>query len=629
LGGTAEKTMKSHAVAANVFWIKKTSFLKWQKFIKEYAIPKKLGLNAAEEQYRTTLLRSGLELLQKNYVVYQDLYTKADMLHMRKDMRIIESVFGSWKNDYMQLRAKKRADNKEAELFLMRGKLELWKEHFAIANRLSVLEKRAQEHYEIQMKKKSLHVFVEVLEKGIASHKLESALARKNDALLLKTMYQGWRELFLQQTQKRRRERLEGIEAQVLALKMWKIYVDHRKEKNRKLALADRLHHNTLEKLVKLTLLTWKNSIVQKKRRGGVEKTITQKRTRRVYKNIFKILQDLKIRGMKERLGKLGEDQDAVQKKIQESEERIAQVSQERLELFEKVDDLTDNLETLKEENERKGREIERYEEIIKDKEKRQVKLETEVKNKRAKVDELEEVQAQTNKKLAEKTKEDEVAIDNIKEEKEYLNSAIHEVMAEMKAQDRTIVQAEEENISLREKKERYMKESVQAIDDLKKELRLVNEGIDSKDQEVRRSIELIQALERRNQELRIQLHATVIDLERSTVDYRSRVKTLEQKNAELIFETDKLKVENERRGKEIIELHGTAKKYEYEIHYLKSGPQDHRRLPRSRSPLRHALLRSFEDQTFMRIDSRETVHQQHTTSNSLRFFFNSKFIIR
>lgn len=119
----------------------------------------------------------------------------------------------------------------------------------------------------------------------------------------------------------------------------------------------------------------------------------------------------------------------------------------------------------------------------------------------------------------------------------------------------------------------------------------------------------MIQALERRNQELRIQLHATVIDLERSTVDYRSRVKTLEQKNAELIFETDKLKVENERRGKEIIELHGTAKKYEYEIHYLKSGPE-HRRLPRSRSPLRNALLRSFEDQTFMKVD-RETVQQQ------------------
>ena len=47
LGGAAEKTMKNHAVAANLFWIKKTSFLKWHKFIKEYAIPKKLGLNAA------------------------------------------------------------------------------------------------------------------------------------------------------------------------------------------------------------------------------------------------------------------------------------------------------------------------------------------------------------------------------------------------------------------------------------------------------------------------------------------------------------------------------------------------------------------------------------------------------
>jgi len=400
-------------------------------------------------------------------------------------MRIIESVFSSWKNDYLQMRAKKRADNKEADLFLLRGKLELWKVHFVTARRLSELEKRAQEHYEINMKKKSLQVFAEILEKGIASHKLESALTRKNDALLLKTMYKGWRDLFLQQTQKRRRERLEGFEAQALAVKMWKIYVHQQKEKNRKLALADRQHRNTLEKLVKLVIFTWKDSIVQKKRRGGVEKTITQKRTKRVYRNIFKILQDLKIRGMKERLGKLGEAQEEVQKKIQESEERISQVNKERLGLFEKVDELTDSLENLKEENERKGREIERYEEIIKDKEKRQVKLETEVKNKRARVDELEEIQAQTNKKLAEKAKEDETTLDTLKEEKEYLNNAIHEVMAEMKAQDRTIAQAEEENISLREKKERYMKESVQAIDDLKKELRLVNEGIDSKDHEV------------------------------------------------------------------------------------------------------------------------------------------------
>lgn len=48
LGGIAEKTMKNQAIAANVFWIKKTSFLKWHKFIKESAIPKKLGLNAAQ-----------------------------------------------------------------------------------------------------------------------------------------------------------------------------------------------------------------------------------------------------------------------------------------------------------------------------------------------------------------------------------------------------------------------------------------------------------------------------------------------------------------------------------------------------------------------------------------------------
>jgi len=316
---------------------------------------------------------------------------------------------------------------------------------------------------------------------------------------------------------------------------------------------------------------------------------------------------------MKERLGKLGEAQEEVQRKVTESEDRIGQVNRERLDLFEKVDELTDSLEGLKEENERRGREIERYEEIIKDKEKRQVKLEGEVKNKRARVDELEEIHAQATKVLTEKAKEDEITQDAIKEEKEHLNNAIHEVMAEMKAQDRTLVQIEEENISLREKKERYMKESTQAIDDLKKELRMVNEGLESKDQEVRRSIELIQALERRNQELRIQLHATVVDLERSTVDYRSRTKTLEQKNTELIFETDKLKVENERRSKEIIELHGTAKKYEYEIHYLKTGP-DHRTLPRSRSPLRTTLLRSLDAQTSFGID-REAIqngnHQQ------------------
>jgi len=281
LGGSAERTMRNQAVEANLYWVKKTSFMKWQKFIKEFAIPKKLGKNAAEEQHRASVLRFGLNLLKNNYLVSRDLSNKADMLHMRKDMRIIESVFGSWKNDYMQMRAKKRADNKQAELFLLRGKLELWKENFVTANRLAILEKHAQDHYDTKLKKKSLHVFSEIHEKGLAAHKLESALTRKNDNLLVKTMYQGWRDLFLKQTHERRIARFEGIEAQVLAFKTWNTYVQQRKEKNRKLLLADRQCNNTLDKVVKLALQAWRGSITQKKRRTGVEKTISQKKNQK------------------------------------------------------------------------------------------------------------------------------------------------------------------------------------------------------------------------------------------------------------------------------------------------------------------------------------------------------------
>ena len=121
----------------------------------------------------------------------------------------------------------------------------------------------------------------------------------------------------------------------------------------------------------------------------------------------------------------------------------------------------------------------------MKDKEKRQNKLESEVRSKRSLLENLGNENVELRDRLEEKAVDDERGLISIREEKEYLNSAIIQLAADLDEKSKELVDAENQTTSLIEKKDRYLKESSQVIDDLKKEMRMVREGYDSKEQEV------------------------------------------------------------------------------------------------------------------------------------------------
>jgi len=72
-----------------------------------------------------------------------------------------------------------------------------------------------------------------------------------------------------------------------------------------------------------------------------------------------------------------------------------------------------------------------------------------------------------------------------MKGEIEELKDAITQTLKETKEQESIFTENEKEIKLLKERKENYLKESLQAIEDLKRELRLVNEGVGSKENEV------------------------------------------------------------------------------------------------------------------------------------------------
>lgn len=241
---------------------------------------------------------------------------KAEMLGLRREMRIIESVFVGWKRDYMNFKNKKRLNAQQAERFILQKKMNIWKSEHAYAKRLTEASKTAQEVYETSTKKKCFLVFLEILEKGKAISKLERAFTRKNNSSTLKECYQGWRNLYHQKVAIKRRERFEGIEAQGLAFNNWVLFVKQCQEKKRKLALAERQINNTLEKLVRRFVKAWKKITDKGKRRKEVEKLIGEKKKRRIYRGVFLLLAEQRIQGIKENLGKLGETQAEVNVKI-------------------------------------------------------------------------------------------------------------------------------------------------------------------------------------------------------------------------------------------------------------------------------------------------------------------------
>lgn len=108
------------------------------------------------------------------------------------------------------------------------------------------------------------------------------------------------------------------------------------------------------------------------------------------------------------------------------------------------------------------------------------------MKNKNQKLVELEAQNKEITKKVEKKSEEDGKAQEIMKEEREHLQTAIAQTVAETKEQEKTLKENEEEINSLKEKKENYLKESNQAIEDLTKELRLVTEGVGNKEHEVK-----------------------------------------------------------------------------------------------------------------------------------------------
>jgi len=234
------------------------------------------------------------------------------MLSVRSEMKTIESAFFSWKNDYIQLKQKKRLNAKQAEKFILQKKLNIWKNEHKIAQRLALASKTAQELYETKAKQKSFSVFLEILEKGKALGNLEKAFSRKNNNLILKEYYQGWRNLYQNTIEIQRREKFEGLEIQGLTFNSWILYVKQCHEKKRKLALAKRQFNNSLEKLIKLSLKNWKKIVAKNQRRKQIEKLIGDKKKRRIYRHVFILLTEQRTLGIKENIEKISEAQEEV-----------------------------------------------------------------------------------------------------------------------------------------------------------------------------------------------------------------------------------------------------------------------------------------------------------------------------
>jgi len=234
------------------------------------------------------------------------------MLSLRREMRITESVFLGWKCDYMNFKTKKRLNIKQAERFILKKKMNIWKSEHAFAKKLALISNTAQEIYETKTKKICFLVFLEILEKGKSIAKLEKAFTRKNNALMLKDFYEGWRNLYQYKVGLQKRERFEGLEALGLAFSTWILFIRQCQEKRRKRALAERQKNNILEKLLRSSMKAWKKFAAKGKRRKQVEKLIGEKIRRRIYRDVFSLLTEQRIQGIKENLGKLSEAREEV-----------------------------------------------------------------------------------------------------------------------------------------------------------------------------------------------------------------------------------------------------------------------------------------------------------------------------
>lgn len=237
------------------------------------------------------------------------------MLRLRREIRTTEAIFLNWKFDFRQGKALKRKRQYLADQFLVRGKYDIWRQEFAISQRVNFLSANAQQFYEATCKKRCFGVFLEILEKGRASAKLENVFVRKNDAALVKNLYGAWRNLFLETLTERKLARLEALEIEGNAFRNWKVYLDQCHEKKNKLMGADRLYAKTWDRKVTAIFKLFKKNLVKGRRYKEIAKKIQEKKKRIVYKGILMILKDLRVKGLKKKYTKLLDSHDQVKVK--------------------------------------------------------------------------------------------------------------------------------------------------------------------------------------------------------------------------------------------------------------------------------------------------------------------------
>ena len=196
---------------------------------------------------------------------------------------------------------------------LPKKKFAIWKYQYLESKRQALLSAGANRLFELNTKKKCFAALLEELEKSRAAAKLGDAIVRRKDAVLVKSMYSGWRSLFQRVLEEKRRSRFEALEITATAFERWALFVDQRKQKRNKLIQADRLYDKAMGRWTKSMLKSWVKFVGKARKNRQNEKRVQEKKTRRIYEGVFRTLKEHSVRALKEKTVKVVEQHLEVQ----------------------------------------------------------------------------------------------------------------------------------------------------------------------------------------------------------------------------------------------------------------------------------------------------------------------------
>jgi len=221
---------------------------------------------------------------------------------MRADIRMLGATFGFWSRDYIARKSLNRARDRIANIHLLRGKFAIWKEEHLHNKQYRIQQKQAEAFHSRFVQRHHFGIFLELLDKGRAAKRLEVAFVHRGDSTAMRQAFHDWRILFLQVCEDRRLERHDRTHVLGIAMRSWVAYIQQSKDKKIKLGRAERLYKKNLRRLTQNVFQSWAYSVEAKKIRFKKQHNTINKRNKVLKREIFRSLQESRIRGLKDRL---------------------------------------------------------------------------------------------------------------------------------------------------------------------------------------------------------------------------------------------------------------------------------------------------------------------------------------